>query len=382
MDPAPDRAAVAAPPDLPARPSTGSCCARCAPAPDDRYLTAGRDARGLRLRRRHATRARRCRPARSAPPARTPSTGRSGSGARSATTTSSSRPLGAGGFGRVYRVRDLHLEREVALKVLHPYLTAEPPVVERFRREAQLAARLHHPNIVDIYDIAGRAGLLWYTMELVKGPNLAQLVEREGPLPAGPACCRLLREALLRARPRPRRRAGPPRHQAGEPAARTRRHAPDHRLRPGAGAARRGPVRRRHQPERHARSSPAPSSSSASGWTSAATSTAWPRWRTSSCSGETALPRRHAGTDPRPPDHRPVPGAARPRGRTCRRRSRACSQRALRNEVEARATPPPPSSCRRSSAPWARQGARAERRMGPRGRPAGGAASGPLATPS
>ena len=91
--------------------------------------------------------------------------------------------LGAGGFGRVYRVRDLHLEREVALKVLHPYLTAEPAVVERFRWEAQLAARLHHPNIVDIYDIAGRAGLLWYTMEYVRGPNLAQLVDREGPLP-------------------------------------------------------------------------------------------------------------------------------------------------------------------------------------------------------
>lgn len=91
--------------------------------------------------------------------------------------------LGQGGFGRVYRVRDLHLEREVALKVLHPFLTAEAPVVERFRREAQLAARLHHPNIVEIYDISGRAGLLWYTMEYVKGPNLAQLVEGDGPLP-------------------------------------------------------------------------------------------------------------------------------------------------------------------------------------------------------
>jgi len=104
--------------------------------------------------------------------------------------------LGAGGFGRVYRVRDLHLEREVALKVLHPYLTAEPPVVERFRREAQLAARLHHPNIVEIYDIAGRAGLLWYTMEYVRGPNLAQLVESDGPLPVD-LVLQLLRQALV-----------------------------------------------------------------------------------------------------------------------------------------------------------------------------------------
>jgi serine/threonine-protein kinase len=103
--------------------------------------------------------------------------------------------LGKGGFGRVYRVRDLHLEREVALKVLHPALTQDPEVVERFRREAQLAARLSHPNIVNIYDIAGRFGLIWYTMELINGPSLAQLVERDGPLPL-PQVLRLLREAL------------------------------------------------------------------------------------------------------------------------------------------------------------------------------------------
>ena len=90
--------------------------------------------------------------------------------------------IGTGGFGRVYRARDLGLERDVAIKVLHPSLTHDLGVMERFRREAQLAARLRHPNIVSIYDIMGRAGLQWYTMELVPGANLAQLVQREGPL--------------------------------------------------------------------------------------------------------------------------------------------------------------------------------------------------------
>lgn len=103
--------------------------------------------------------------------------------------------LGTGGFGRVYRVRDLHLEREVALKVLQPLSTRDPEVIERFRREAQLAAGLSHPNIVNIYEIGGRSGLLWYTMELVHGPSLAQLVEREGPLPVD-RVLRILREAL------------------------------------------------------------------------------------------------------------------------------------------------------------------------------------------
>jgi serine/threonine protein kinase len=103
--------------------------------------------------------------------------------------------MGTGGFGRVYRVRDLNLEREVALKVLQPLLTRDPEVVERFRREAQLAAGLNHPNIVNIYDIGGRSGLIWYTMELIDGPSLAQLVERDGPLPVE-RVLRLLREAL------------------------------------------------------------------------------------------------------------------------------------------------------------------------------------------
>jgi serine/threonine protein kinase len=103
--------------------------------------------------------------------------------------------IGSGGFGRVYRVRDLELEREVAIKVLHPALTADPGVMERFRREAQLAARLRHPNIVSVYDIQSRAGLQWYVMELVPGANLAQIVQWEGPFRL-PRTVRILFEAL------------------------------------------------------------------------------------------------------------------------------------------------------------------------------------------
>jgi len=90
--------------------------------------------------------------------------------------------LGSGGFGRVYLVRDLNLEREAALKVLHPYLTADPGVVERFRREARTAAQLVHPNIVDVFDIGGRTGLQWYTMEYVEGRSLDRIVAAEGRL--------------------------------------------------------------------------------------------------------------------------------------------------------------------------------------------------------
>lgn len=103
--------------------------------------------------------------------------------------------LGTGAFGRVYLVRDLALERQVALKVLHPYLTADPAVVERFRQEARLAAQLEHANIVNIYDISGRTGLIWYTMEYVRGKNLSGLVETEGPLPVA-RVVRVLEETL------------------------------------------------------------------------------------------------------------------------------------------------------------------------------------------
>src|SRR5207237_1293110 len=107
---------------------------------------------------------------------------RSGPGLLRAHRPRAGRGPGAGGAGAAARARDLGLERDVAIKVLHPSLTADVAVTERFRREAQLAARLRHPSIVSIYDIMGRAGLEWYTMELVPGTNLAQLVQTQGPL--------------------------------------------------------------------------------------------------------------------------------------------------------------------------------------------------------
>ncbi|HUK64187.1 MAG TPA: serine/threonine-protein kinase, partial [Dongiaceae bacterium] len=91
--------------------------------------------------------------------------------------------IGVGSFGRVYRVRDLHLEREVAMKVLDPRLTVDPAIAEGFQREAQLAASLKHPNIVSIFDIDSRLGLLWYTMDLIRGQSVAQLVEKKGAAP-------------------------------------------------------------------------------------------------------------------------------------------------------------------------------------------------------
>lgn len=91
--------------------------------------------------------------------------------------------LGGGGFGTVWRARDLALEREIALKVLHPDIARNAEAVGAFWQEARLAAQLAHPAIVPIFDWDGRDGLSWYTMELAEGGSVAQLVARRGPRP-------------------------------------------------------------------------------------------------------------------------------------------------------------------------------------------------------
>ena len=89
--------------------------------------------------------------------------------------------LGRGSFGSVWRVRDLSLGREVALKMLHPRVTNDLQSVARFRREARLAAQLSHPAIVPIYDWDSRGDVSWYTMELAEGGSVADLIARTGP---------------------------------------------------------------------------------------------------------------------------------------------------------------------------------------------------------
>src|SRR4051812_39883496 len=92
------------------------------------------------------------------------------------------RRIARGGMADVYLARDLLLDRPVALKVLFPEFATDPSFVERFRREAQSAANLSHPNIVNVYDSGEANGTYFIVMEYVEGRSLSQILRDEGPL--------------------------------------------------------------------------------------------------------------------------------------------------------------------------------------------------------
>lgn len=90
------------------------------------------------------------------------------------------RELGVGGMGAVYLVQHPRLQRLVALKILAEGPSADPEFRARFLREAELAARVAHPNIVEIYDRGVEDGVLWIAMQYVEGSDVAGIL-RSGP---------------------------------------------------------------------------------------------------------------------------------------------------------------------------------------------------------
>src|SRR5688500_1218427 len=95
------------------------------------------------------------------------------------------RELGRGGMGVVYLAREVHLDRLVAIKLLPPDKAGDDAIRQRFLREARLAAKLSHPNIIPIHSVEETQGFVFYVMSFIDGETLAQRVRARGPVPGG-----------------------------------------------------------------------------------------------------------------------------------------------------------------------------------------------------
>ncbi len=104
------------------------------------------------------------------------------------------RELGRGGMGIVFLAREVHLDRLVAIKLLPPERAGDPDLRARFLREARLAAKLSHPNIIPIHAVDEVGGFVFFVMAYVDGETLAHRVRSRGPLSASDGS-RVLKEA-------------------------------------------------------------------------------------------------------------------------------------------------------------------------------------------
>ncbi|HEX9801421.1 MAG TPA: serine/threonine-protein kinase, partial [Thermoanaerobaculia bacterium] len=105
--------------------------------------------------------------------------------------------LGEGGMGVVWKAKDFHLGREVALKVLPEGFTEDPERLQRFEREAKVLASLNHPNVAQIYGLEASGDERALIMELVEGPTLAERLEQGSlPLDDSLSIARQIAEAL------------------------------------------------------------------------------------------------------------------------------------------------------------------------------------------
>jgi eukaryotic-like serine/threonine-protein kinase len=109
--------------------------------------------------------------------------------------------IAEGGMARVYRGRDLLLKRTIAVKVLKDQMTGDAAFIRRFEREAQSAAALSHPHIVNIYDVGEEDGIYFMVMEYVDGKNLKEHIREKGRLSSSEAIkiTRQIAEALEQA---------------------------------------------------------------------------------------------------------------------------------------------------------------------------------------
>ena len=113
--------------------------------------------------------------------------------------------IGSGGMADVWLADDTHLQRRVALKVLHSRFSQDREFVERFRREAESAAGLQHPNIVAVYDRGEFEGAYYIAMQYVEGRTLKQLIDAGlSPEQAVRLIRQVLRSGALRPSPRDR----------------------------------------------------------------------------------------------------------------------------------------------------------------------------------
>lgn len=103
--------------------------------------------------------------------------------------------IGEGGMGRVYKARDLELDRLIALKTIRSEKGTDPETVRRFKQELVLARRITHKNVVRIYDLGEAEGVKFFTMELLEGESLKKIIQKNGKM-AVPTALAMIRQML------------------------------------------------------------------------------------------------------------------------------------------------------------------------------------------
>ena len=139
--------------------------------------------------------------------------------------------IGSGGMADVYCAEDTHLGRQVALKVLYRRFAQDAEFVERFRREAQSAAGLPHPNVVSVYDRGEHDGTYYIAMEYLPGRTLKEVIAEHGAARPGARDRHRRSRSCAAASFAHRRGVDPPRLQAAQRDGRRRRQREGHGLR-------------------------------------------------------------------------------------------------------------------------------------------------------